>query len=180
MNKILTVIITIIIIFFAFKAIKDTLPISKSITKADDYVTIHYGDMFIKAKMKPEAISAFLVNNGFEGKKSDGWFWVIPMEQANTLKATYGDFVHCDSAGASAAKDNLQMLVLFTVDQQIREKIGKVIKRSLNLPVIEIRGSKLDIEEQTIRGEKYTQFDLNTPENYYLIEDIRIKQEHYR
>ena len=180
MNKILISVAIVIFIIFAFKAVRNALPISKIIDIDGDYATIRYGDTFIKAKMNPETIEGFLVNNGFEGKKSDGWFWVIPMEQAKAMKAQYGDFVHCDSPGASAAKGSLQMLVLFSADPQMRNKIKKVIKRSLNSPVVEIRGSKLEIEDHTVGNEKYRQFDLNTPELYYLIEDIRIAQEHYQ
>ncbi len=179
-NKIGILIMIAILIFVGRKAIRDTRPISKSINISGDYVTIRYGDSFIRAKMKPETIEGFWVNNGFEGKRSDGWFFVILAEQAKAMKALYGDFVHCDSPGASAAKGSLQMLVLFTADRQMRGEIKKVIKRSLNSPIIEIKGSKLEIEEYTIRNEKYSQFDPNMPENYYLIEDIRIVQEHYQ
>ncbi|MCK9604311.1 MAG: hypothetical protein M0R66_08145 [Candidatus Omnitrophica bacterium] len=180
MSKKRVIIVIFIFIIFGFKAIKDARPISKSIDISGDYVTIRYGNTFIKAKMKPEAKEDFLVNNGFEGKKSDGWFFVIPMEQAKAMKATYGDFVHCNSPGASAGKESLQMLMLFTAEQQTREKIKKVIKRSLNSPIVEIRGSKLEIEEHFVGTTKYSQFDPNMPENYYLIKDISITQEYYQ
>lgn len=170
----------IILIIVGYKAIRDARPISKSIDISGDYATIRYADAFIKAKIKARAIDEFLVNNGFKGKRSDGWFFVIPMEQVKALKATYGDFVHCNSPGASAGKESLQQLILFSSSPEIREKIKQVIKKSLNSPIIEIRGSKLEIEEYLVGSEKITQFDPNTPENYYLIEDIRIVQEHYQ
>lgn len=178
-HKIISLLVITVVALISFNYIKKSLPVSKSIQINLDYVSIRYGDTFIRAKMEPEATEGFLVNNGFKERKSDGSFFVIPMEQARSLKAAYGDFTHCNSLGASAGQNSIQMLVLFSPDEQIREKIKKVIARSLNSPVIEIKGRKLDIAEYTIGGEKYSQFDLNTPENYYLIDDIRIAQEHY-
>jgi len=180
MNRILILAAITIFIIFAFKAAREARPISKSVGISGDYASIRHGDIFIRGKMQPEATEEFLVNNGFDDEKSDGEFFVIPMEKANAIKASYGDFVHCDSPGASAAKENLQKLVLFTTDQQIREKIKEVIKRSLNSPVVEIRGSKLEVEEHTIGNNKFIQFGFNMPENYYLVKDIRITQEHYQ
>lgn len=188
MSKIRILLLIIIFIIVGFKAIIDSIPISKSINIIGDYATIRYGNTFIKAKMKPEAIEDFWVNNGFEDKRSDGCFWVIPMEQAKAIKASYGDFVHCDSPGASAAKESLQLLRVFTADPQMRERIKKVIKSSLNSPIIEIRGSKLRIEEHLIGNKKYLASYQNGPENFinigpseicYLIKDILIVQERF-
>ena len=53
---------------------------------------------------------------------------MIPLEQAEAMKASYGDFVHCNSPGASAARGNLQLLRVFTVEPKVREKIKEVIK----------------------------------------------------
>ncbi len=187
MNK-MRILLLISILIFGFKAAIDSIPISKSIDIIADYATIRYGNTFIKAKMEPEGTEDFWVNNGFADKRSDGWFWVIPMEQAKAMKASYGDFVHCGSPGASAAKGSLQLLRVFTADPQMREKIKKVIKSSLNSPIIEIRGSKLMIEEHLIGNKKYLASYQNGPENFinispseicYLIKDILIVQERF-
>ena len=190
MSKAHILLIIIFLVIFGFKAIKDAQPISKSIEIAGDYVTIRYGNALIKAKLQPEAKASFWVNNGFEDKKrSDGWFWVIPLEQAEAMKASYGDFVHCNSPGASAARGNLQILRVFTAEPKVRQKIKEVIKSSLNSPIIEIRGSKLEIKEYIIGTKKHFESYQNKPENfvyigplevYYLIKEIDIVQEHYQ
>ena len=180
MNKIIILIVITVVVIIAFKAAKDKLTVSKTIDINGAYVTMRYGDTFIRAKMAPETIESFWVNNGFEGKRSDGWFLVIPMDEAKSLKAKYGDFVHCDSPGAYTAQNSLQMLVLFTNDPHVREKIERIIKVALNSPIIEIKGSKLEIEEHLVKNEKYAQFDVSRPESYYLITDIRVTQEHYQ
>jgi len=183
MNKI-QILVVIVLLIFGYKAITDALPVSKSIDIAGDYATIRYGNMFIKAKMAPEVIEDFWVNNAFEDKKSDGWFWVIPAQQVRTLKAAYGDFTRCDSPGASAARENLQLMRVFTTDLELREKIRTVIKRVKSFKeslTLEIKGSKLEIEEHLIGTKEHFQSYQNKPENfvyigpvenYYLVKDI--------
>ena len=191
MSKARILLIIIFFTIFGFKAIRDAIPISKSIEIINDSVTIRYGNSLIKAKMKPEATEGFWVNNQFEDRGSDGWFWVIPLEQAKALKASYGDFVHCGSPGASAARESLQLLRVFTADPKVREKIKEVIKSmksSKESGGIEIKGSKLEIEEHLIGTKKHLQSYQNKPENfiyigpleiYYLIKDIFISQERF-
>ena len=107
------------------------------------------------AEIGPKSSASFLVNNALKHSLNDGWFFVTPMERVKELENQYGDFMHCGSQGASAGQSSLCSLILFTSDPAVKNKINEVIKHHFESPVIEIKGSKLDIKEFTNKDEEY-------------------------
>jgi hypothetical protein len=184
-NKKLKWIIIAVLLFVGFKITQGARPIAKSMSVKGDQVTISYkDDVVFKANRQPAMTERFLVNNDLEDRRSDGGLFVIPLARAEALKAQYGDFMHCDSPGASAGKESLQRVLLITDDPQVREKIKKVSEKAENSPIVEIKGSRLDIVEQQVKGRGYEEVEIvlggsPPPKIYYLIDDIRIVRENY-
>ncbi|MFA6218082.1 MAG: hypothetical protein WDL87_10580 [Candidatus Omnitrophota bacterium] len=142
-------------------------------------VSIKFGGHTINAVMEDACSLSFLVNNAFYNNTRIPSFFVIPMKTANKLKRQYGDFVHCDSPGARAGQESLQTICLLPLNKAVEKKIRKIMKERYNLPVIEIAGAKLDINEHRYLSKMYSSY-APQGEEYYLIEDVSITQLHYQ
>ena len=143
-----------------------------------DEVQINHGKLKITAQAMPESTRTFVINSGSGTEFNDGMFAAWTMEQANTLKANYGDFTHCNSPGSSAGMNSLNHIIVFAAEDGVRAKLNNLIKVSLNEPIVELRVCQLNIKGQAYNNSRVV-WDQSEQEMYFLVKDVTIIKENY-
>ena len=174
-RNLIGVIIVVVAIFMAAGKLFHNVHNSIQINGTD--VQIEHGDMRIFAQAMPESSYTFVINNGSNIGYSDGLFSVWTMEQADALKARYGDFTHCNSPGSQAGMNSLSNIMVFAVDDSVRVKIKDLIRVSKNEPIVELRACQLNIERMVKNNNMRIMWAGE--ELFYLIKDVSILKENY-
>ena len=79
---------------------------------------------------------------------------VIPLNTAERLARTYGDFRKCASPGASEAKRSVQPMILYAANRAVEQKLKSInkLKTDGRDPVIQMTYMELMITNHKIKG----------------------------
>ena len=107
---------------------------------------------------------------------------VIPLDTAEQLARTYGDFRRCGSAGAAEGMRSTIPVFLYADNRRVERKLKKVNKlaNAVKDPVIEMTFVQLDINDHEIEcNGQMMQVTSEDSTDAFLVKDIQIIQEEY-
>ena len=137
------------------------------------------------AVVSSQITDSFLVVGGSRG--SDMYFTtllsVIPLDTAERLYRTYGDFRKCSSPGAAEGMRSAIPVRLYADNRSVERKLKTVNKlaNAVKNPVIEMTFVQLDINDHKIEyNDEMIQVTSQDTSDAFLVEDIQIIQEEYK
>jgi hypothetical protein len=142
-----------------------------------------------KHRLTASAISSqitdsFLVVGGWRG--GDMYFTtlvsVIPLDTAEHLARTYGNFRRCGSPGAAEGMRSTIPVFLYADNRNVERKLKKVNKlaNAVKDPVIKMTFVQLDVNDHKIEcNGEMMQVTSQDNTDAFLVKDIQIIQEEY-
>ena len=105
-------------------------------------------------------------------------FPVIPLDTAERLARTYGNFFKCSSPGAYEAKRSIKSMVLYAANNDVERILKSIDKLALDRkdPVIQMTYVQLKINNHTVRGQEIP-IILGSNMHPFLVKDVRIIEE---
>jgi len=105
-------------------------------------------------------------------------FPVIPLDTAERLARTYGNFFKCSSPGAYEAKRSIKSMVLYAANHDVERRLKSIDKLALDRkdPVIQMTYVQLNITNHTVRGQEIP-IILGSDMHPFLVKDVRIIEE---
>jgi len=110
----------------------------------------------------------------------DGRFIVMPKEDADKLKAEYGNFVDYENKGHDAARKSIRYLSLIAADKPTQKQIKKLMTLATgnHYPLIKLSMTELRVSELLYNKSKvFLSGDMG---KQYLVSKIEILEENHR
>ena len=180
--KIWKIVVALVLIAVAIYAVP-RLGKSTTIEQNGNQVSIAIGQHRLTAStISNEITDSFLVIGG--SPETDMYFTtllsVIPLNTAELLYRTYGNFRQCSSPGAAEGMRSVIAVLLYADNYDVERKLKKV-NRLANAgkdPVIKMTFVQLDITDHQIEhGDEMLQVTSQDDTDAFLVKDIQIIQE---
>jgi hypothetical protein len=110
----------------------------------------------------------------------DGRFIVMPKEDADKLKAEFGNFVDYENKGHETAKKSIRYLSLIAADKSTQKQVKKLMTLATgnHYPLIKLSMTELRVSELLYNKSKvFLSGDLG---KQYLVSKIEILEENHR
>ena len=107
---------------------------------------------------------------------------VIPLNTAERLYRTYGDFRKCSSPGAAEGKRSVILVLLYADNRNVERKLKTVNKlaKAGKDPVIKMTFAQLNITDHKIEHNgQIVQVTSQDNTDAFLVKDIQIVQEEH-
>jgi hypothetical protein len=182
--KIWKLVVPLVIIVVAIYAVP-RLGKSTTIEQNGNQVSIAIGQHRLTASTTSNEITdSFLVVGGFSG--GDMYFTtllsVIPLDTAERLYRTYGDFRKCGSPGAAEGMRSAIPVLLYADNSNVERKLKKVneFANAAKDPVIKMTFVQLNITDHKIEhGDQMVQVISQDDSDAFLVKDIQIIHEEH-
>lgn len=144
-------------------------------------VTIDAGSNHIEGVLEPQATYQFLLKDegiSINTYAGDAFVTVLSLEEADRLKAQYGDFFTCNEPGALLAIQKMKAVVLVAANDQTKRTVAEAMAlvRQSRIPTVRFKGSRIQVLKYT-----YLNMEVNdqagTP--LYYLNDMVILRPDY-
>jgi hypothetical protein len=183
--KIWKIAIPLVVIVAAIYAVP-RLGKSTTIEQNGNQLSVTIGQHRLTAStMSNEITDSFLVVGGSPGGKMyfTTLLSVIPLNTAERLYRTYGNFRKCDSPGAAEGMRSVISVLLYADNYNVERKL-KTVNRLANAgkdPVIKMTFMQLNITDHKIKhGDQMIQVTSQDNTDAFLVKDIQIIQEEHK
>ncbi len=100
---------------------------------------------------------------------------VVPLDTAERLARTYGDFRKCKSQGAFEAQRSVKSMILYAANHDAEKTLKKINKLAVagNNTIIQITYEQLNIINHTIKGQE-TPIVISSNIPSFLVKEVQI------